>query len=484
MRILKLLVLLTLMSSAVYSQTIDSESARKIREIRKAIAVATDDCDKASRHWTIAQFYRQNQMFKEAIDDYLSTIKYATGKTCVDADEEEFEEEDEVEGFPFVRMAQDHIAESYVALKDWPRAITWFGKVIALNPHSDYYHQRGHAYLSNDNLPLAIQDFTTAIEKRSASHLYTDRGYVYWKQKEYDLSIADNTKAIELDPKSARGYYMRAVNRYQHDKKPDLALAIADLSKAIEINPKHADALADRGWLYMRQGRNDLALPDLNASIVLAPAGINSLYNRGVVYFNTSDWERALADFTKTIELNHSHADALRGRGEVYLKLNKPEAALADLNKSLEINPAGFNLRNASHFRGVALSMLGRYPEAEIDLSKAIRLGYEFPNGYYSRGVVYFRMSKFDLAIADFEKAVALGAKPETVATYKARIFFVQDKFVQALAEVNSALKTESSTENFELRASIYCSTGKKLLAKADERKVAALGGTVSQPCQ
>ena len=78
-----------------------------------------------------------------------------------------------------------------------------------------------------------------------------ERGRACLDKQDFDGAIAAFTQAVGLDPKDAKGYYLRGLaygNKGDHDK------AIADFTKAIELDPKDASALWEPGHRLRDQG--------------------------------------------------------------------------------------------------------------------------------------------------------------------------------------------------------------------------------------
>lgn len=104
----------------------------------------------------------------------------------------------------------------------------------------------------------AIVDNSSAVEPNNA-RFYEERAGVYWKMKQFDKALADMKKALEVEPEKAE-YYENVAAIYIEQEKYDNALPY--INKAIELNPNNGRAYIFRGYIHMKQHRNDLYQAD------------------------------------------------------------------------------------------------------------------------------------------------------------------------------------------------------------------------------
>lgn len=83
--------------------------------------------------------------------------------------------------------------------------------------------------------------------------------------------------------------------------------------------------------------------------------------------------ETAVEMYTKALELGTVSAMTLASRAECLLKLRRPKAALADCNAALEIC---HDSAKALRCRGTVYRYLGKWEEANLDLSEAQRIDF------------------------------------------------------------------------------------------------------------
>jgi len=97
---------------------------------------------------------------------------------------------------------------------------------------------------------------------------------------------------------------------------------------------------------------------------------------------------------------------------------------------------------------------------------------------------VFRDMKYYDLAVDDYDRVISL--EPENSEAYYGRAisqYYTHD-YVSAIEDSSTAIKLEPNVaEGYVVRARVYCETGQKELAKADELKATELGGEITTPC-
>ncbi len=122
-------------------------------------------------------------------------------------------------------------------------------------------------------------------------------------------------------------------------KKHNYELALEYLNKAIELDPSYAQALAERGDLYIDQKKYREAVDEFDDALEIAPSYHWAYERKGYALLQLNRYEDALDALNKAEETNEHCANTLGFRGACFLGLEQYENALKDLNMALELEP-------------------------------------------------------------------------------------------------------------------------------------------------
>jgi tetratricopeptide (TPR) repeat protein/S1-C subfamily serine protease len=153
---------------------------------------------------------------------------------------------------------------AYKELKNYPKAIADYSKVISLDPDNTMgettYFNRGVAYDKLKDYQSASKDFTKAIEicnkdeldtctkdQPTIAQLHLERSVNYFNLKQYSKALVDLNKVILFEPKNPDAYYWRSANHYNLKL---YAQALADANKSISLEPKNPDTYFVRAKVY------------------------------------------------------------------------------------------------------------------------------------------------------------------------------------------------------------------------------------------
>jgi tetratricopeptide (TPR) repeat protein len=167
--------------------------------------------------------------------------------------------------------------------------------------------------------------------------LFVGRGDAYNNLKDYARGIADFDHALALDPKNdeamndrawalvRQGKYTEAIEGY------DGALKIAkELRGLVLSNRCEANAMA---------GAIDAALMDCDAALAIAPENADYLQMRGFAKFKGERYAAAIADYDAALRVDPKHTFALFQRGVAQLKLGQGDAGQSDITTAEQIQP-------------------------------------------------------------------------------------------------------------------------------------------------
>ena len=259
---------------------------------------------------------------------------------------------------------------------------------------------------------------------------FLNRGAALLGAGDYDGAVRDSTKVIESDPGSAAARVNRASAL---ENRGETAAALVDLARAIELKPDGYLPYYNRGRLFFRHGKLDEAERDLRraasleqhdsaADILLAQLlaqtdrsgealavldralakqpDVYLFFTHGSVAHQAGDTKQAVADYTKAIELRAWFGEAYYNRALILAEAGEFVSALADAEKAIANGIDARPMRSALRFtlgdlrgaledadqviasrsapsrilkdRGSILLMLGRVPEALVDLERYV----------------------------------------------------------------------------------------------------------------
>lgn len=236
---------------------------------------------------------------------------------------------------------------------------SWFIKIKDFDDViSDFYYQF---------LEKSLEPVTKAKKREDEFNRYI-----------LDISkkIKENASETEINKLEKQEIVWDLINKT--NKETDEEKRFQLLSEILKHDPNFADAYMHRGFIYVN---------------------------------NKADYDNAIKDFTEAINLDDKNASAYRGRGWAYTDKGDYAPAIKDLDISVNLMETSTNMSNVDksvfyNTRGYYFLQTKSYPEAIVDLEKAIQLDptYEYP--YKHLAEVYYATEKYELALEMANKAI------------------------------------------------------------------------------
>lgn len=190
-------------------------------------------------------------------------------------------------------------------------------------------------------LALVVSPWTV-VSSESPDKLY-GQASAFIRRAQYDGAIAALDTALVIEPRFARGYWLRAF-AHRHGGRPQRSLA--DYTRAIELQPSFAWAFANRGSLRQELGDVDGAIEDFNEAIRLNGWERDYYNSRGVAFRLKGRLDEALSDYDKAVELDPFYATAYANRAIAWENKGDFERALEEVTRALSVNPRHANALN------------------------------------------------------------------------------------------------------------------------------------------
>ncbi len=214
---------------------------------------------------------------------------------------------------------------------------------------------------------ITLDEFIAAAPQNSVA--YQERGRLGAQYSLTDDPLTDLDKAIELDPNSARAYFLRGwavLNFPLVNHAPDPAAAITDLQKSVALEASNAESQFTLGRALLGAGQPAEALAPLNRAIELEAAQPPYRLVRAYAQFSLGDFHAAVDDLSETMTLVTDplqQAGLYAERAYLYQRLSDAARAQNDVAQALTLDP---NSQIAATVRVYLDPTLPRPPQAEL----------------------------------------------------------------------------------------------------------------------
>ncbi|WP_164997843.1 tetratricopeptide repeat protein [Methanolobus psychrotolerans] len=190
-----------------------------------------------------------------------------------------------------------------------------------------------------------------------------------------------------------------------YDRSADMWEKIGDFfskrnfdDRAQDAHRRLYEAMSGKGLVYFRLGSYEDALRCIDPFLDIYPDNIRNWSNRGMALFYLGRYEEAMESFDRALGIDPEFTEALCSKGSCLAHLGRYGESLDLFNKAKDhADIAYFNfprftwisltgsstlkpdVSQACYFKGVVLSMLGRYKEAVDSFDEAIEARPNFP---------------------------------------------------------------------------------------------------------
>ena len=103
----------------------------------------------------------------------------------------------------------------------------------------------------------------------------------------------------------------------------------------------------------------------------------------------------------------------------------------------------------------VALLNVGRFDEAEVNLTESLRIKPDYADGHESMGLLYYKQERFDEAIASYKKALSFNKRVKAVTFRLAEAYADSDRFELAIENYLKVLEFQPDSMDTRLRIGV-----------------------------
>ena len=192
--------------------------------------------------------------------------------------------------------------KAYSRKKEFERAIEDFDKALKLKRNdANVLLDRAAAYIYTDKVKSAIRDYSTILKRdpENAKASY-GRGLAYVALKKYSSAKKDFQSTIDSDPTYLNGYLQLGLLLAGDDKNDE---AIDIFTRGLRIK-RRADLYYERSLVYYARGDYQDAVNDLTAALKINPEKKEYLNDRGYIYLKLGKDGLAKADFQDALKID------------------------------------------------------------------------------------------------------------------------------------------------------------------------------------
>lgn len=216
-----------------------------------------------------------------------------------------------------------NIAQVWAAMGKQELAVEYLTRAMEMDPnYSEYYNERGNAYLKLGRLAEAEADYRRAIELSPPYfEVWANLGQCHRRAGRPEEAVVAYSRALDLEPDQllavlGRAQAWEALGRTEE--------AIAGYTASLELDPDLWEAWANRAVLRFEAGNVEGSIEDLGRAIALEPERGELYQNRAFARHQKGDEAGAAADLETYLRVCPEAPD----RSEVEAELGALRAAL------------------------------------------------------------------------------------------------------------------------------------------------------------
>ena len=322
-------------------------------------------------------------------------------------------------------------AKLYIQQNNYDKAMESLEKEIQKNPKSDEgYYLLGFLHGEKGDIPKMLENFDQSlkISNKFEKNITESRKY-HW---------ADNfNKGVQLFNRGAKAGNTDSAKVIFGD-------AINKFNDAIACEPDSADTYLNLAYAHLNQGDREAAIVPFKKIMELTNSPdsyvqLGEIYiQKGVELKEAGDKDKSMESFNKSIEILEKGRKEHPSNGDILLLLSNAYIGAEKLDVAKEAFKAGVIQEPENKFYrynyGSLLLNAEEYPEAEVQLKKAVEIDPNYENALYNLAVTYVKWGatireeseakelksdeykqKFEAALPYLEKFLSINEKEAAV---------------------------------------------------------------------
>jgi len=335
-----------------------------------------------------------------------------------------------------------------------------------------------------------LQDLLKRTEKSETGSSQADRnnraifierlGMVYREQENYTAAVDIFRKMLPLGEENARSGYQEIIDTYREAKQWPQATAAA--KEAVQKMPGDRDLRMVLDAQLADTGQLDKSVADIRTMLKGGPEDREVYLRLGIIYTRAKSWNEALEALTKAEQLSTKPDDKAAVEyliGDLYQHQKMFDQAEAEFRKVLAAtSPTDPQSAATLNYLGYMNADRGVRLEESLNYIKQA-LSFEPTNGAYldSLGWAYFKLGKYEQAEENLTKAESHMSKDPTVQEHlgdlyqkTGRLKLAAAHWDRAVQEWNRMVPAEQDGEAFA-KVQQKLDAAKVKLAKEDPGK-------------
>lgn len=254
----------------------------KCYELADALAKANPD--EATAHMVKGDLYVQDNLFKEARENYLKAVEL---------------EPNTLVAWQQIVYCSGELRDNKLLQSDCEKALEYFPMEVV------FYAYHAIASMQLKEYDKAVSSATKGIEHAEGNdevliQLYSNLGDANHYLKNDSACYAAYEKALSIDKNNAY-----ALNNYAYFlslRKTNLEKAEEMSKRSMDLDPNNSSYLDTYGWILFQQKRYELAKEYIEKSLVLTPNSAEVVEHLGDILFKLNQPEKALEKWKKAKE--------------------------------------------------------------------------------------------------------------------------------------------------------------------------------------